>query len=336
MSETFSVQRWHRYGHDRLYVSAPDGSRAGWLCLVTGELDVEDGADRLAVLAALDGCPEAAPFVGQLREEGASAPAPPVDREAPACPRAAEEVSQPAAAVSEPQPTGEIVPEDLALRRPGASARRRAEEEQQRIRRETPVAGLVARLLDLNTEERSWRIGAGGESAIGRRLERLGRGGWRVLHAIPVGERGADIDHLLIGPGGVYTINTKNHPGKRIWVGGNVVMVNGCRVPYVRNARHEAMRAARLLSGALGHPVAVRAALVLLTRSVMPDVTIAEAPADVMVLDRMDVPRVFRLAPVRLETSEVEAIFSVARSSRTWRSSEAPPAQDGTPQGRRP
>ncbi len=32
-----------------------------------------------------------------------------------------------------------------------------------------------------------------------------------------VGE-GSDIDHLVIGKGGVYPVNTKRHPGGKVWV----------------------------------------------------------------------------------------------------------------------
>ena len=72
---------------------------------------------------------------------------------------------------------------------------------------------------------------------------------------MPVGERGADIDHVVIGPGGVFTINTKHHPKAAIWVGGETFMVNGGRVPYIRNSRFEAKRASRMLSEHVGFPV---------------------------------------------------------------------------------
>jgi hypothetical protein len=93
----------------------------------------------------------------------------------------------------------------------------------------------------VHTDERAWRIGADGERKVADRLARLPQA-WTVLHALPVGARGADIDHLVIGPGGVFTINTKHHPDARIWVGGDTFLVNGKRYPYVRNARHEAAR----------------------------------------------------------------------------------------------
>jgi hypothetical protein len=61
---------------------------------------------------------------------------------------------------------------------------------------------VAAVRLSCRTDERAWRIGAVGEEAVAKRLEGFGAG-WRVLHSVPVGKRGSDIDHLVIGPGGV-------------------------------------------------------------------------------------------------------------------------------------
>lgn len=112
---------------------------------------------------------------------------------------------------------------------------------------------MVARLVDKKTAERNWRIGADGEQAVAEQLARTGAQ-WRILHAVPVGNRGSDIDHVVIGPGGVFTVNAKNHPKAAVWVGGDTMMVNGHRVPYVRNSRFEAKRASRLLADRAGFP----------------------------------------------------------------------------------
>jgi hypothetical protein len=136
---------------------------------------------------------------------------------------------------------------------------------------------------------------------------------------VPVGRGSSDIDHVLIGPGGVYTVNTKKHPNARIWIGGDTVMVNGHRQPYVRNSRHEARRASRLLTAAVGFEVTVRGVLVFTTATVFPDVTVKKAPEDVIVLDRMDVPRVFKRAKTRLSPEQIEVIYEAARRSTTWR-----------------
>lgn len=120
------------------------------------------------------------------------------------------------------------------------------------MRGRTRVGAFLARALDLKTDEQAWRVGANGEETVGAKLEKLSKHGWHVLHAVPVGERGSDIDHVLIGPGGVWTINTKNHPGKAIWVGKHQVRVDGHKTTYLRNSRFEAERASRLLTRRAG------------------------------------------------------------------------------------
>jgi Nuclease-related domain len=57
-----------------------------------------------------------------------------------------------------------------------------------------------------------WQKGADGERLVGGVLESLHGEGWRVLHDISFG--GANIDHVAIGPGGVFTVETKSHPGR--------------------------------------------------------------------------------------------------------------------------
>jgi hypothetical protein len=53
--------------------------------------------------------------------------------------------------------------------------------------------------------------GAVGEEQVGRLLEGLGERGWRVVHDASFGR--GNVDHILIGPGGVFTVETKSHPG---------------------------------------------------------------------------------------------------------------------------
>jgi hypothetical protein len=94
--------------------------------------------------------------------------------------------------------------------------------------------GFLARAFDVKTDERAWRIGADGEEAVAAQIAKLGPE-WRVLHAVRVGERGSDIDHVVIGPAGVFTVNAKHHPNASVWVGRR--HVHGQRpVPYIRTA----------------------------------------------------------------------------------------------------
>lgn len=95
-----------------------------------------------------------------------------------------------------------------------------------------------------------WTRGSKGERVVGRRLTRLGRDGWDVLRAIPA-FGGDEVEHLVVGPPGVFTVSTLYHRGARIRVGGQVVWVNDAIREYLRNARSEAAAVARRLGGAL-------------------------------------------------------------------------------------
>ena len=139
-----------------------------------------------------------------------------------------------------------------------------------------------------------------------------------MLHSIPVGKRGSDIDHVVIGPAGVFTINTKKHPGKKVWVSKNAVLVNGHRTDYLRNSRFEGERATKLLTAAVGFPVFVKPVLIFTTGTLSPDVTIKSRPDDVGILDRTDVPRAFKRSTVLMTTEQVEQVYDVARRSTTW------------------
>ena len=169
----------------------------------------------------------------------------------------------------------------------------------------------------MHNEERAWRIGADGEQKVAARLAKLIKKDphWRVLHAIPVGERGSDIDHLVIGPGGVYSLNTKHHPGAKIWIATNTFMVNGHPQPYVRNSRHEAQRASRLLSTATGRTVTVTAVIVLVGPE---SITIKEAPDGVHVASCTRIAKWLVNRPEVLDHESIDAIYTPARNPTTW------------------
>jgi hypothetical protein len=307
-----TATRWTRYGKDRLYLKDAAGADAGWVDLLTGELNLRrpELAEEAAAMASQFGTVVA---VG-------SGPYPAVPHVAPT-PPAAISPSDPSP-VAVPAPLEPAYPDDpwhdLALNRPGQAARQRAEEELAAMRERSRVGTWIARTLDMKTDERAWRVGADGEETIGAKLEKLTRDGWYVLHSVPVGTRGSDIDHIVIGPGGVFTVNTKKHPGKKVWVSSKAVLVDGHRTDYLRNSRHEAERASRLLSAACGFPVPVKAVLIFTTATLVPDVTIKSRPDDVGILDRMDVPRAFKRADPKLPAEQVERIYAEARRSTTW------------------
>jgi hypothetical protein len=62
-----------------------------------------------------------------------------------------------------------------------------------------------------------WLQGAKGEQLTARALRPLEREGWRIFHDLQVPGSAANIDHLLVGPGGVWVIDSKLWTGQLRW-----------------------------------------------------------------------------------------------------------------------
>jgi hypothetical protein len=64
-----------------------------------------------------------------------------------------------------------------------------------------------------STDTQAWRRGAAGERRTARVLTLLERRGWAVLHDLAIPGTQANVDHLVIGPGGVVVIDSKQYRG---------------------------------------------------------------------------------------------------------------------------
>lgn len=85
--------------------------------------------------------------------------------------------------------------------------------EQARIAAER--AAKLRRQLDYaERSERAWAAGAAGEARVAVILETLQSQGWMILHDVHwPGRPKANLDHVLIGPGGVIVVDAKNWSG---------------------------------------------------------------------------------------------------------------------------
>jgi hypothetical protein len=162
-------------------------------------------------------------------------------------------------------------------------------------------------------DEAALRKGIDGEEKVVRRLSLLGTE-WRSLHSIPVSASGADVDHLLIGPAGVFTLNTKNHLGHSVWVARDVFMVDGFTQDYVACSRAQSARAARTLTSECGFDVEVEPVIVVAAQNFC----VKEDPRDVHVVE-LDILRFWlKRRPEILTRSTVATIFESARDSAVW------------------
>jgi hypothetical protein len=95
----------------------------------------------------------------------------------------------------------------------------------------------------------AWRRGAAGERRTARLLAALERHGWAVLHDLALPGSRANLDHLAIGPGGVFVIDSKHYRGRlqldpsgRLWHGRYPL------APALRAVSFEADQAALVLT----------------------------------------------------------------------------------------
>jgi hypothetical protein len=154
----------------------------------------------------------------------------------------------------------------------------------------------------------AWRRGSAGERRTARLLGPLERHGWAVLHDLGVPGSRANIDHLVIGPGGVFAIDSKQYRGRlrldgsgRLWHGRYPL------APTLRAVSFEADRAAVVLPDpgvAVVPVVAVHGAKVPWGRVVMDGVPVVSARR---------LPSILCQLPAVLRPERVAALADQAR-----------------------
>lgn len=191
------------------------------------------------------------------------------------------------------------------------------------LRSRIPAQTLMEKTLQLHDggpagptgEAAPWYRGALGEIAVAGLLAQL-PSEWTVLHSVPVGNGDSDIDHVLVGPPGAFTLNTKSSPNAKLWVGGHGLFVDGQKTRYVANAIHEASRAAHVLSSASGLTVPVTPLIVF----VRPGSRVDKAPVEGSAVVLADHELLQWLVGRRREFSDeqVARIADAAVQPRTW------------------
>jgi hypothetical protein len=157
-------------------------------------------------------------------------------------------------------------------------------------------------------EASAWRRGAAGERRTARLLDPLERQGWAVLHDLAVPGSRANLDHLVIGPGGVFVIDSKQYRGRlrldgsgRLWHGRYPL------APTLRAVSFEADQAAQVLPdpGVVVLPVvAVHGVQVPWGKVVVEGVPVIAAHR---------LPRMLRALPAVLGPERVAAVADQAR-----------------------
>jgi hypothetical protein len=211
-----------------------------------------------------------------------------------------------------------LTPEnDLASRRPGATLRENspaADADADTAADSGRLERLSSRILGRRPMPESRRKELLGERRSGAELGRLTRHGWRVLHSIPLGD-GADIDHLLIGPGGVFTVRTEYHPQQSVRADDDTVRIDdGDPRPYIAECRAEAALVQKTLESHCDFPVRVQPVLVFVDAA---SLDVAATQTDVRVYRERQVSALAPLAG-ELTAREADRLYDVARRAEVW------------------
>lgn len=148
----------------------------------------------------------------------------------------------------------------------------------------------------------AWSAGAEGERLVAAELEQLRPYGWRVMHDVHwPGRPKANVDHVLVGPGGVVVVDAKN------WSSSVTVSTDGLRAGGYRKTRECESVASQVAAVAAllepRHRTTVRGVMCMVQQDLAPLPT-----SGITVLGRLQVTGFLRELPIRLSPSEVLAI----------------------------
>ncbi|MFY1827552.1 nuclease-related domain-containing protein [Myxococcus fulvus] len=206
-------------------------------------------------------------------------------------------------------------PVESASGKTGRRAGQSAREKQQKLASAAPIRTWLARFLNIPTNERAWRIGAEGEELVGASLDQLRSQGWHVEHDVRIGARGANVDHLVIGPPGVIAINTKAVSGP-VTVAGPNLYVNDFPTDFIEKQEYEAQRVRNCLVEATRRRSLWVQGLIVFVRE---RPFVQAPPRNVGVLHISELLPVLLARPAKLEASEVAELVRAAQRNETWR-----------------
>lgn len=128
------------------------------------------------------------------------------------------------------------------------------------------TAGVIAAVLEAVYRARSsssvpaWRRTSVAERRTEAQLRRLERSGYRTLHARAIPGSEAQIDHLVVGPTGVYAVDSEKWDRRlpvRVQMGKKLFHGPFDMKPRLTEAKWEATQASELISKSFGREISV-------------------------------------------------------------------------------
>lgn len=213
------------------------------------------------------------------------------------------------------EPAPLTAPETPAV--PGRFAGQSVVEELLRQYGDRPPQSRLARTLGaspLDANELSWLRAAQAEIIVGDILARLPNG-YSVYHSLPIRNTAFWVDHLVLGPGGIFAINSRTRWDRDLFGAPRSIPIGDHTFPYLRDARFESAQITALLAAAMPATTVVQPVIVLVNPH---KILLAGKPDAVTVIDS---PRLRRWLMGREQVfspQQQAALAAIIDDPATW------------------
>ena len=197
-------------------------------------------------------------------------------------------------------------------------AQLRADEDDYAARRNTRgLQAVLDRILGFGRGGRAQRLEVDADELLASELVRLAAldPRWGFLQMSRTASGVVVPQHMVVGPGGVFLLNAKNHPGAKLFVEGDVFRVNGQDRPYISTSRQNASRAMDLMSRDSGIDLGVTGVLVPVKDRRL---VIQQAPDDVAVIERNGLAEWLLNKPEELSEHRVITSYTIVSEVTGW------------------
>ncbi|KKP83923.1 MAG: NERD domain protein [Candidatus Moranbacteria bacterium GW2011_GWF2_35_54] len=168
---------------------------------------------------------------------------------------------------------------------------------------------FMTKIIKLWTRFKNIKLGREGEKIVGQSLEKLREMGYEVFHDTVVGEI-FNIDHVIIGPAGVFTIETKTRSKldgvQKIKRNGNYMIIDGLGIDRktIFQSKLQAHWLEDFISSSIGLKIAVKPVVIF------PDWFVEPQPrgADVWILNQKALPSFLKNEGVVIDEDKINLI----------------------------
>jgi nuclease-like protein len=159
----------------------------------------------------------------------------------------------------------------------------------------------------LAKERFRWLRGGHGEELVGWYLNTL-PDTWHVFHNVKILDH-CDLDHVLIGPGGLFCISTKTERGLYTMPRDGTYLLNGVETDHIREAKRLTMALSDRLAEDCDRPRWIQAVLV----TPIAYIEFASFQKQIWVLHEGNLPDVFEKEKGKLSAEEIRRYANAVR-----------------------